>query len=165
MVKLGDKVEKKRSKTLICSIIAFAIICILASYIKDKNSVNVYDIQSISDESALIIKNLKLVELGDKLYLDRGCTINVAEGFNSEDIKEISIDCYIDNKEVYKSSLDTVSGGTSDFINIPTIIRHVKMNSNSTFTMKMSYTMAGENKETNKDIKLEDWESECNIYN
>lgn len=165
MVKLGDKAEKKRSKTLIFSIIVFAIICVATSYIKDKNSVNVYNIQDITDENALIFRNLKLVELGDNLYIEKGCTINIKEGISCDEIKNINIGCYIDNKEIYNSSIEKIEGSPVEFINMPTIIRKVRMNSNSILTMKISYLISGEEKEFEKDIILKDWTSECNVYN
>lgn len=127
-----------------------------------QNSFNVYNITTETNNSDLILENLKMISMNNRVYID-----SYTLSKNSEietDVTDIQIEASINSQVILILSLTNLDDDKM-YIEEQKLIKNIKLSTDSIINLKFKYTVDGVKTESYEELNLLDYQLFINEVN
>ena len=151
---------KKRLVTVATVLVFLGLLTII--HISKQNSFNVYNITTETNNSDLILENLKMISMNNRVYID-----SYTLSKNSEietDVTDIQIEASINSQVILILSLTNLDDDKM-YIEEQKLIKNIKLSTDSIINLKFKYTVDGVKTESYEELNLLDYQLFINEVN
>ena len=131
-------------------------------HMSKQNSFNVYNITTETNNSDLILENLKMISMNNRVYID-----SYTLSKNSEietDVTDIQIEASINSQVILILSLTNLDDDKM-YIEEQKLIKNIKLSTDSIINLKFKYTVDGVKTESYEELNLLDYQLFINEVN
>ncbi|MCU7205737.1 hypothetical protein [Turicibacter sp. GALT-G1] len=151
---------KKRLVTVATVLVFLGLLTII--HMSKQNSFNVYNITTETNNSDLILENLKMISMNNRVYID-----SYTLSKNSEietDVTDIQIEASINSQVILILSLTNLDDDKM-YIEEQKLIKNIKLSTDSIINLKFKYTVDGVKTESYEELNLLDYQLFINEVN
>ena len=151
---------KKRLVTVATVLVFLGLLTII--HMSKQNSFNVYNITTETNNSDLILENLKMISMNNRVYID-----SYTLSKNSEietDVTDIQIEASINSQVILILSLTNLDDDKM-YIEEQKLIKNIKLSTDSIINLKIKYTVDGVKTESYEELNLLDYQLFINEVN
>ena len=151
---------KKRLVTVATVLVFLGLLTII--HMSKQNSFNVYNITTETNNSDLILENLKMISMNNRVYID-----SYTLSKNSEietDVTDIQIEASINSQVIRILSLTNLDDDKM-YIEEQKLIKNIKLSTDSIINLKFKYTVDGVKTESYEELNLLDYQLFINEVN
>ena len=151
---------KKRLVTVATVLVFLGLLTII--HMSKQNSFNVYNITTETNNSDLILENLKMISMNNRVNID-----SYTLSKNSEietDVTDIQIEASINSQVILILSLTNLDDDKM-YIEEQKLIKNIKLSTDSIINLKFKYTVDGVKTESYEELNLLDYQLFINEVN
>ena len=151
---------KKRLVTVATVLVFLGLLTII--HMSKQNSFNVYNITTETNNSDLILENLKMISMNNRVYID-----SYTLSKNSEietDVTDIQIEASSNSQVILILSLTNLDDDKM-YIEEQKLIKNIKLSTDSIINLKFKYTVDGVKTESYEELNLLDYQLFINEVN
>ena len=151
---------KKRLVKVATVLVFLGLLTII--HMSKQNSFNVYNITTETNNSDLILENLKMISMNNRVYID-----SYTLSKNSEietDVTDIQIEASINSQVILILSLTNLDDDKM-YIEEQKLIKNIKLSTDSIINLKFKYTVDGVKTESYEELNLLDYQLFINEVN
>ena len=151
---------KKRLVTVATVLVFVGLLTII--HMSKQNSFNVYNITTETNNGDLILENLKMISMNNRVYID-----SYTLSKNSEietDVTDIQIEASINSQVILILSLTNLDDDKM-YIEEQKLIKNIKLSTDSIINLKFKYTVDGVKTESYEELNLLDYQLFINEVN
>lgn len=151
---------KKRLVTVATVLVFLGLLTII--HMSKQNSFNVYNITTETNNGDLILENLKMISMNNRVYID-----SYTLSKNSEietDVTDIQIEASINSQVILILSLTNLDDDKM-YIEEQKLIKNIKLSTDSIINLKFKYTVDGVKTESYEELNLLDYQLFINEVN
>lgn len=131
-------------------------------HMSKQNSFNVYNITTETNNSDLILENLKMISMNNRVYID---SYTLSKNIEIEtDVTDIQIEASINSQVILILSLTNLDDDKM-YIEEQKLIKNIKLSTDSIINLKFKYTVDGVKTESYEELNLLDYQLFINEVN